>query len=81
MHLALMNSVLKAEGCVDTWISPDPSQIYEGSGIWQQSLPLSCQSACAKITVTLQVLNYNDVGTLDLYASNTNSFDYGVIRR
>ena len=77
MHLVLMNSVLKAQGCVDTWISPDPSQIYEGSGIWQQSLPLSCQSACARITVTLKVISYNDVGTLDLYSSNTSSFDYG----
>ena len=77
MHLALMNSVLKAESCVGTWISPDPDQIYGGSRIWQQSLPLSCQSACARITVTLKVLNYNDVGSLDLYCSNTSSFDYG----
>lgn len=40
-------------------------------------MPLSCEAACAKITVTLQVLNYNDVGQLNLYCSNTDSFDYG----
>ena len=77
IHLTLMNSILKAENCISSWNSPDPDQVYSGSRIWQQSIPLSCQSACAKITVTLQVLNYNDVGTLDLYFSNTDSFDYG----
>ena len=84
IQLTFTNATLRAESCFHTWISPNPNHIYAGSGMWQQSLPMPCQSVCARITVTLEVLNYNDVGALDLYFSNTNSFDYGdptVIRK
>jgi hypothetical protein len=77
LHLCGLNSGLRAEGCVSTWTSPDPDQIYLGTRIWQQSLPSDCHAACAKVTITLQVHNYNDAGTLDLYCSNTSTIEYG----
>ena len=77
LHLTGMNSLLRAESCVSTWTSPDPNQTYGASRKWQQSMPSGCHAACAKVSVTLQVHNYNDAGTLDLYCSNTNKIDYG----
>jgi hypothetical protein len=77
LHLAGMNSVLMAESCVSTWTSPDPNQTYAASRTWLQSMPSGCYAACAKVSITLQVHNYNDAGTLDLYCSNTNEIDYG----
>lgn len=79
--LCLCVSSIYATNCKDTWVSPDPNQIYSGARYWEHSIPASCAASCAKITVTLLVNNYNDVGTLDLYASNVNDanqgFDYG----
>ena len=67
----------QASDCENDWVSPDPEQVYSISRSWRHSLPLSCEVGCVRITVTLQVLNYNDVGTLDLFCSNTSTFDYG----
>jgi hypothetical protein len=75
--LAGPKPVLRAETCVSTWTSPDPEQIYSGVRIWQQSIPPGCHAACVKVSVTLQVHNYNDAGTLDLYCSNTDQIKYG----
>lgn len=77
LHLSAMHSILIAASCTSTWTSPQPNHIYNGSGGWQQSLPLGCYAACAKLSITLQVHYYNDAGTLDLYCSNTGEVDYG----
>lgn len=66
-----------AENCVSNWVSPNPDEIINSSIVWQQSLPAGCFGGCAKIRVTLQVINYNDAGALDLYCSNTNKIIVG----
>lgn len=68
---------INAENCISSWVSPDPDQVHNSVMTWQQSLPVGCSGGCAKIRVTLQVINYNDAGALDLYSSNTDEIDYG----
>lgn len=77
LQLILYAAQSNAQSCASNWISPDPNHVYSGSMIWQHTLPPGCSAGCVKVTVTLQVERYNDRGTLDLYCSNTNVFQYG----
>lgn len=50
-----------------------------GSYNWTHSLPAGCSASSAEIELLIKVWTFNDYGTLDLFSSNTSTFDYGSV--
>lgn len=46
---------------------------------WWHTIPTDFNPVSATIDVTLYVINFSQMGTLDLFSSNTGTFDYGGI--
>lgn len=44
---------------------------------WNHSILSGCAASSAEIELNIKVWTFNDYGTLDLFCSNSNTFDYG----
>jgi hypothetical protein len=51
--------------------------LYTGQASWWHAIPSDFTPISAEISLTLKVVQYSDIGVLDLFSSNTNVFDYG----
>jgi hypothetical protein len=55
------------------------NNVYLESADWWHTIPADFSPVSATIDLTLYVVNFSQRGTLDLFSSNTNTFDYGGI--
>jgi hypothetical protein len=53
--------------------------VHYESFSWLHSIPTDFTPVSAGISLTLKILNYSESGVLDLFCSNTTTFDYGNI--
>ena len=57
------------------------NQYVVGSHYWTHSIPANFDADSAEIELYLSVFTFNDYGILDLFCSNTSTFDYGSVTK
>ncbi|MBU1055062.1 MAG: VPLPA-CTERM sorting domain-containing protein [Proteobacteria bacterium] len=55
----------------------NPSNIYNMFAEWEHTIPSDFDPISATVTLNIKVNNFSQQGTLHLFASNTDTFDYG----
>jgi streptogramin lyase len=50
-----------------------------GNFMWSHQVQSNCSASSAEIELVIKVWTFNDYGVLDLFCSNTTTFDYGSV--
>jgi hypothetical protein len=67
-------------GLAETYIDSeafDEDAYFSGTAFWTHDIPHNSSAKTAEIKLNIRVSQFNDWGVLDLFCSNSNTFDYG----
>lgn len=77
IFLALQAAFANAENC---GIDDKTINTYAvGTYTWPHQVQSGCSASSAEIELKIKVWTFNDYGVLDLFCSNTTTFDYGSV--
>lgn len=66
-----------ADDYVDDYQPSNPDQWFVCSHYWTHRIPADFGASSAEIELRIKVYTFNEYGILDLFCSNTNTFDWG----